>query len=88
MFLIYDRDTKIVIAKNYRTEHGAKIASGRMMNSNKFLHSNLAVSDMKTFYTSIEPMVERTNMMTGKTYMEPLNTPIYLSPSSETYWSS
>ena len=33
-------------------------------------------------------MVERTNMMSGKKFMEPSNTPYYCSPSSETYWST
>lgn len=32
-------------------------------------------------------MVERTNLMSGKTFMEDEDTPYYLSPSSETYWS-
>ena len=32
-------------------------------------------------------MVERTNLISGKKYMEPSNTPNYCSPSSETYWS-
>lgn len=32
-------------------------------------------------------MVERTNLMSGKTYVEPSNTPGYCSPSSEAYWS-
>ena len=39
-------------------------------------------------YELIEPMVERTNMMTGKKFMEPINTPHYMSPSSESYWSA
>src|SRR5262245_54997507 len=33
-------------------------------------------------------MVERTNFMSGKKFMEPSNTPGFCSPSSETYWSS
>lgn len=32
-------------------------------------------------------MVERTNLMSGKPYMEALGTPRYCSPSSEAYWS-
>ena len=35
----------------------------------------------------VEPMVERTNMMTGKKYMEGINTPNFMSPASEAYWS-
>jgi hypothetical protein len=32
-------------------------------------------------------MVERTNLMTGKKYMEDADTPLCCSPASETYWS-
>jgi len=32
-------------------------------------------------------MVERTNIMTGKKYMEPANTPACSSPAFELYWS-
>ena len=32
-------------------------------------------------------MVERTNLMTGKKYLEAEDTPLHLSPASETYWS-
>ena len=34
-----------------------------------------------------EDMVERVNLMTGKTYMEHRDTPRVCSPSSESYWS-
>jgi len=39
------------------------------------------------FYLGQTTMVERTNMMTGKKFLEAENTPYYCSPSSETYWS-
>lgn len=32
--------------------------------------------------------VERKNLMSGKTYYEDEDTPLYLSPASETYWSA
>ena len=32
-------------------------------------------------------MVEKTNLMSGKKYMEAKGTPLCCSPSSETYWS-
>jgi len=34
-----------------------------------------------------EPVAIRKNMMSGETYAERLNTPLHMSPSSETYWS-
>ena len=36
-------------------------------------------------YSLIEQQVEKTNLMTGKKYRESVNTPLHLSPSSETY---
>ena len=33
-------------------------------------------------------MVERINLMSGEAYMEAEDTPLFLSPSSETYWST
>lgn len=33
------------------------------------------------------PMVEKTNLMSGKTYLEDPDTPLCCSPASETYWS-
>ena len=39
------------------------------------------------FYLGQTTMVERTNMMTGKKFLEAENTPYYCSPSSESYWS-
>lgn len=41
--------------------------------------------------TAINPyvpkMVTRRNLMTGQEYQEPEDTPGYLSPASEAYWS-
>ena len=39
-------------------------------------------------YDLIEPMVEKTCMMSGKKFTESINTPHYMSPSSESYWSA
>jgi hypothetical protein len=32
-------------------------------------------------------LVERTNIMTGKKYLEPKNTPVFMSPACESYWT-
>ena len=34
-----------------------------------------------------DDMVERTNIMTGKKYLEKKGTPAFLSPACESYWS-
>jgi hypothetical protein len=48
------------------------------------LDSNLKMMRVEIYN---EDMVERVNLMTGKTYMERKDTPYFCSPSSETYWS-
>ena len=48
---------------------------------------NYMVAEKEYYHAKIEKMVERTNMMTGKKYMESINTPAYCSPASESYWS-
>lgn len=81
MFLIYNTKTFRVVKNGFPTERGAKIAMTRKYPGVD--HAVVSLSDFR----NMEPMVERTNLMSGKKYMEPLNTPNYCSPSSEAYWS-
>lgn len=48
------------------------------------LDSNLKMMKVEIYD---EDMVERVNLMSGKKYMEHRDTPLFCSPSSETYWS-
>ena len=32
-------------------------------------------------------LIERTNIMTGEKFLEPIDTPVFMSPACETYWS-
>ena len=32
-------------------------------------------------------LIERTNTMTGQKFLEPVDTPVFMSPACETYWS-
>jgi len=48
----------------------------------------LAIAEASYFHKHIEKQVEKTSYMDKtKKWMEPVNTPYYCSPSSETYWS-
>lgn len=47
--------------------------------------SNLIM--MKVQLVDNSNMVERTNIITGKKFMEPADRPYFCSPSSETYWT-
>jgi hypothetical protein len=63
------------ITVNYGPRNGVQLCA---------LDSNLKMMKVEIYN---EDMVERVNLMTGKTYMEHRDTPRFCSPSSEAYWS-
>ena len=46
-----------------------------------------AIAEAEYYSKTIERFVTRKNMMSGKEYTESVNTPNYMSPASEAYWS-
>ena len=87
-YLIFNAETRIIVKEGFKTEKGAKNVRTRLLKTEQHAGKLLEVCDRKFFDEHVEEMVERTNFMTGKKFMEPRNTPYYCSPSSETYWSS
>lgn len=98
-YVIYEYETtKILggIGKYYKTFGAAKAAITRLRNKMPAADNGTerdpeffyAIAETSHFFKNIEKMVERTNIMTGKTFMESVNTPYYCSASSETYWSA
>lgn len=88
-YVVYDTvTTRIVKTKGrgdtYATEAAAKAAVTR---GTKAGVTTLAVLETNAYYKDVEKMVIRTNLLSGKEYMESVNTPSYCSPSSEAYWS-
>lgn len=79
----------------YKTMAAAQAALTRMQK--KYLKNNVdaaggplytaAIAEAAYYASKIEKTVTRKNMMTGKEYTESVNTPSYMSPSSESYWS-
>jgi hypothetical protein len=63
------------ITVNYGARSGVQLCA---------LDSNLKMMQVEIYN---KDMVERVNLMTGKTYMEHRDTPRFCSPSSEAYWS-
>ena len=102
-YVVYRIDTGYALYKNptgydlafYETKGPATRLANRLNELSGFEHDFAAVCTIEEYTHGICPdyengevkMVERTNLMTGKKYMEPANTPLYCSPSSETYWS-
>ena len=80
--------------QSYKTMSAAKAGLTRIIKAENLLPSDpnygefrYAIAEAGNFHTFIEKSVEKTNMMSGKKFMEKANTPYYCSPSSETYWS-
>ena len=91
-YVIYHKESTRIAGKTYKTHAAAKAALTRMgkgliedENHPKFRYG---IAEVDYFEEHIERQVERVNMITGKKYMEPVNTPGYMSPSSEAYWSA
>jgi hypothetical protein len=47
----------------------------------------MKIIDLETYRKEIEAQETVTNMMSGKKFKQSVNTPGFMSPSSETYWS-
>jgi hypothetical protein len=81
----------IILAKNAADQVCAWIDVEYGVNRSTRLNatdSNLKQLKVQLFTEpSVEDMVERTNLMTGKRYLERRDTPIFCSPASESYWS-
>jgi hypothetical protein len=96
-YVVYEVESTAIIpecrfGRSFKTEAAAKAARTRMLrklNNGTVLWKadDLAVAEFNFYHNKIKRQIERTNMMTGKTYMEDVNTPMCCSPSSETYWS-
>lgn len=71
----------------WKSAGAAKAALTREANKGRVNKDDYDIAELGKFRATIEKLVERTNIMSGKKYHEPVNTPGYLSPSSEAYWS-
>ena len=81
---------------SYKTMAAAKAAVTRIAKASGLLATDenyplytLAIAEAGYFHKTIEKQVKRKVLegFGGKEYYEPINTPNYCSPSSESYWS-
>lgn len=76
-----------VCTTSYETESGAKGVATRLNKVHGVgVYKPMTGDEFRAAYPV--KMVERTNLMSGQTYMEAEDTPNFCSPSSESYWSS
>lgn len=89
MFYVYDKETTRFAIKHtysgkiYKTEAAAKAAITRL----GLDKDAVAIAEVNEFHNNIEKQVTRTNLMSGKEFQEPVNTPIFCSPAFESYYS-
>ena len=98
-YVIYEYATTKIFggqSKSYKTFGAAKAAVTRMrkkmpaadVGTERDPEFFYCIAETNHFFKHIEKTVERTNMMSGKTFRERVNTPYHCSPSSESYWSN
>ena len=86
--------------QTYKTMAAAKAAQTRLFNAwratgffNEGIDSpnnptvRYAIAEINHFYDNVEKRRVRKNMMSGIEYSESVNTPGYMSPASDAYWS-
>lgn len=96
-FVIYNKETTETIKKRFgsghafvnlfETETGAKIAFTKLVNQGKINRNDYAIAEYKIFADMVEKQEVKINLMSGKPFSQPVNTPLCCDPSSETYWS-
>lgn len=95
-YVIYDKNTSRIVGKTYKTSAAVKAAMTRLHNKWFDTPKDQRGPNPYTIYATLEynlymdfvsKKIERVNLMTGEKYLEDVNTPNFLSPASETYWS-
>lgn len=96
-YILYDRQDTRIVSKTYKTHSAAqaeltrrrKAAAGEwgVLTADQDPLFLLGIAEVDYYHKFIERKVLKVNMMTGKEYVESVNTPLACSPASETYWS-
>ena len=81
--------------QSYKTMAAAKAAITRMSKRHRadMLDTvndpvfRYGIAEAEYFHKSIEASRKAKNMMSGEWFVEPINTPAYMSPARESYWS-
>jgi len=79
-----------VIEKKWVMISGDNNINPRLMNEvkNDLMFLRGLMDDIECDRITEFPLVEKTNFMSGKTFLEEPDRPYFCSPSSETFWSS
>jgi hypothetical protein len=88
-YVVYNKQSTLVVGSdrhNTWKSLGAAKAHLTRMGKMGYRVSDFAIASNEDF-GKIEKQVEKVNLMTGKKFMQSVNTPRACDPSSELYWS-
>lgn len=97
MFVIYHKETTIRLdrlVKNLKTECFATVAAGKSAltrackKDTTLIKESFGIVEYLDFYSNIEKKEMKISLMSGKPFVQGVNTPAYLDPSREQYWSA
>lgn len=83
MFVVYHIASTMEVKTYKHWQHAERLTNEK----NRTSRGQFAYTTEEIYRNNVVHMVERTNLQSGKKYMEPSNTPNYCSPASEAYWS-
>jgi hypothetical protein len=89
MFVVYNKKTTLVVGSDRHNAWktlGAARAHLTRMGKMGYRVSDFAIASNEDF-SRLERTETKVNMMTGKKFTQPVNTPRCCDPSTETYWS-
>ncbi len=87
-FVVFHADSTIEIASYKRLFDAQRHAAKENAKAARYNYEADAVVYEREFYQNyVVHLVRRINLIGGKEFWEPSNTPNYCSPSSESYWS-
>lgn len=88
-YVIYNVKTTVIF-RNKRTRkerYKTPAAAAAAMTRNGLARGEYSISEASRFHKFIEKQEVRRNLMSGKEFTQPVNTPRCCDPSSELYWS-
>jgi len=83
MFVVYHIKSTMA-DRRYKREQDARLRVAKLSDTRP---GEYAYNTEDAYDRDVVHMVERVNLMSGQKYMEKSNTPNFLSPASEAYWS-
>jgi len=91
-YVIYNKDTTWLLNKTkYKTAPAAKraltMACKEAYESGASIYGTFRIAEESEFHKSIEKTEVKKSLLSGKEFVQPVNTPLCCDPSSETYWS-